>query len=355
LGLDSQKLDKLLSKPETFNAFFDNPTLGIYRSVNKSNKPDMFIENVNGRTGFELVRQRVGRIKYWDSFAGMVLLWLNDFFDALPPDHPAVKQINRHKEKYVYNLVFDRGLFPGLEVRSFFSQIISGYLSKKFLQYTKGVLASSPNGGDVSFNLFYQFTGVDLMVTGANVTRHRPAFFSRHHTPNFPVAEAVAISMNLPFLFKPVLVQADVPVNKYNERKDVYQGFWIDGGILNNLPLHAFDDFGPPISSKYPNVRVLHPKMLGLRLTSNPDTQNKSTQPGLFDNLKEHGGNIFETFMFPSEEGQIRSQDEAEQTIDLKTYDLETVEFAPSAEKRKIPIREAEKAVMDYFQAQKSQ
>ena len=66
----------------------------------------------------------------------------------------------------------------------------------------------------------YTLTGVDLVITGANITKHKPSVFSSRHTPLFPVAEAVGISMNLPFLFKPVHVEANVPVGPLNSRAD---------------------------------------------------------------------------------------------------------------------------------------
>jgi len=239
-----------------------------------------------------------------------------------------------------------------MEVRHFFSKMIAGYLDKKILEYTHGLLVSSPNGGDLTFELFNRFTGIDLVVTGTNVTKHRPSVFSKRHTPKFPVAEAVAISMNLPFLFKPVYVEANVPINKYNRNADDYHGYWVDGGVLNNLPLHAFDEFGPQISDRYPDLRVLHPGVLGLRLTANPQPfPNNKVPSGRFDTvLRGYGGDVMESILYPSEGGQIRSQDEAEQTIDLLTYDLVTTEFAPPASKRETPVREAEKAVLKYFE-----
>src|SRR5690606_28734573 len=149
-------------------------------------------------------------------------------------------------------------------------------------------------------------TGVDLVITGANVTRQKPAVFSRRHTPDFPVAEAVGISMNLPILFKPVHVDVQVTVGAYNTGPHDYQGLWVDGVVLNNLPLHAFNHLVPPPSSEHPHLRPLHPNMLGLRLTDGPHSAAASPRPGTFDVLLEHLGNITGTVLYPPEEGQIR-------------------------------------------------
>ena len=89
--------------------------------------------------------------------------------------------------------------------------------------------------------------------------------------------------------------------------------------------------------------------MLGIRLTDGPRSKDSNQQPGMFDLLIEHLGNIMGTVLYPSEEGQIRNQDEKDQTIDLYTYDLETTDFAPKAEDSAKPKAEAEKSVLEYF------
>ena len=124
---------------------------------------------------------------------------------------------------------------------------------------------------------------------------------------------------------------------------------WIDGGILNNFPLHAFDHLMPQVSPRYPGLKPLHSNMLGLRLTDGPGRPGPASPSGRMDIFMEHLGNIMGTVLFPSEEGQIRSEEERSQTIDLYTYDLETTEFAPPSSKSATPVAEAERAVRTYF------
>lgn len=64
----------------------------------------------------------------------------------------------------------------------------------------------------------------------------------------------MAISSAYPLAFKPYLVYG---------RRDVDNGYWLDGGVQNNLPLHAFDS--------RPDA-PLDPGMLGIRL-------EESTEP----------------------------------------------------------------------------
>ena len=347
MGLDSTELQRILSNASTFTGFFDGPNPGFYRTIDSRNQPQMKTDAPAGTSVPSFLTARQQSISGWSQLAAM--------FGALvssgafgPTSDPMVRQLAQHPQGYLYNLVFDRGLFPGFAPRRFLSGAVAGYLSQRILQSTGGVIVSG--AGALSFSQFFALTGVDLVITGANITGHRPAVFSKRHTPDFPVAEAVGISMNLPLIFKPVRVEANVPTGQYNQNANDYHGLWVDGGILNNFPLHAFDHLSPQVSTQYPSLRPLNPNMLGLRLTEGPPGHGStSATTGTFSVLLEHLGNIVNTVLYPSEQGQIRTPAEADQSIDLYTYDLETTNFAPSTAQSATPIQEAERAVMRYF------
>lgn len=356
MGYTAAELQAVLSNSSTFTGFFDGPSIGLWKSVNRQNRPDLHQGAPPGTGPLDYIRQRRQSISGLSQLAAAVgFLARNGMLG--PSTDPIVSRLSAHPEHYLYNLMFDRGMFPGVAARNFLQQAVYGRLWQRLIR--QGVQPGQPipiyvaNGSELNFETFYDLTRVDLVITGANTTKHKPAVFSRRHTPRFPVAEAVGISMNLPLLFKPVQVEAQVPTGQYNQRSDDYHGFWIDGGVLNNFPLHAFDFLSPAPASQYPNLRPLQPNILGLRLTDGypPGTAGGGTNPtpGTFDLLLEHLGNVMGTVLYPSEEGQIRSPDERDQTIDLYTYDLKTTEFAPPASASATPIAEAERAVRTYF------
>ena len=347
MGLDSNELQRILSSSSTFTGFFDGPNPGFYRSVDRNNQPQMQHDAPAGTSLGQFIARRSASISGWSNIVAMfAALARSGAFGSV--HDPMVSQLISHPEGYLYNLVFDRGLFPGFAPRRFLTGAVAGYLSRQILQSTGGVIVSG--AGNMNFTQFYHLTGVDLVITGSNIVTHRPAVFSKRHTPNFPVAEAVGISMNLPMIFKPVKVEADVPVGQYNQNANDYHGLWVDGGILNNFPLHAFDFQSPQVSPQHPGLRPLNEHMLGLRLTEGPNTgTSTSATSGTFSVLLEHLGNIVNTVLYPSEQGQIRTPDEADQSIDLYTYDLETTNFAPSQQQSATPIREAKRAVLNYF------
>ena len=141
---------------------------------------------------------------------------------------------------YLYSMLLNRGVFPGFAAREYFAGLFERYLYPK-LDASKVYVEKKP-GSSVTFKDFFNMTGVDLVVTGTNVSKNRTAYFSVGYTPDFSVAEAVAISMSIPLIFKPVLIDGDVNRSASPEYNENYRGLWVDGGMLNNYPIHAFDN-----------------------------------------------------------------------------------------------------------------
>lgn len=270
---------------------------------------------------------------------------------------------------FLQNILFTRGLFSGLKARSYFSELLQEYLIIRWKDYKNSSgqpIISNPNirPEKMTFKEFFSITGVDLILTGTNVTRRYPQYFSVSHTPDFPVIEAVQISMNFPLLFKPIWV--DYYVEKGDEAKRIaYNGFWVDGGMLNNYPFQAFNKTEAK-SFSYQGSNIIYPVAIdaegkpgfcdciaGFRLTANLNRQEKLKKTILkktdnqpldeskpdestikiydTDNLlvaKEYMSDLFETFMYPSEEGQIKNEDDRRRTIEIETEDLEITDFS---------------------------
>jgi hypothetical protein len=157
-------------------------------------------------------------------------------------------------------------------------------------------------------------------------------------------------------VFKPIWVDAQVPTHKENPDPNSHKGFWIDGGLLNNLPIHAFDRVGATASSSSdPDLYPLNARTLGIRLTPgykdslNNVAEAQEETPNVFDYLREYMVALRDTLLYPSEQGQIRTPSEKDQTIELFTDTLELLDFAPPEEKRAKPIMQAEEDVLGYF------
>src|SRR5262249_16271706 len=90
-----------------------------------------------------------------------------------------------------------------------------------------------------------------------NLETFQTHIFSADTTPKFFVEDAVRITMSLPGIFKPFVLkqQSDLDLVAPGIAKNLIEGVYVDGGLLNNIPLHFFDT--------QPGD---NPKTLGLRL-----------------------------------------------------------------------------------------
>jgi len=265
--------------------------------------------------------------------------------------------------KYIYNILYDRGVFPGFNPREYFSSLITKVMKEKF--------QCDIDGSTLNFRDFFEITEVDIRISGANISNQIPVYFSKNDTPDFPVSEAVGMAMSMPMIFKPVYVDAVVHKFKNDDYQKKYRGFYVDAGTIRNFPLHAFDDEGI-------DPEKLNKSILAFQLTSGAenvnefDTNNKliiadkklsgyykafeeeykakfgqelnysKIHPFQFGNINkfkvdnivgtsflEFAGKLFDSIMYYTEEGQIRDEIEREQVINLYTYHIFTRDFNP--------------------------
>ena len=162
--------------------------------------------------------------------------------------------------------------------------------------------------------------------------------------------------MSIPFVFKPVIVDRDVRIGPENEEyNESYRGLWVDGGMLNNFPLHAYDSQARLSNLTYQGKRrikwggyevaVPHgederppgedrpfdDRVLGVRL----GLRDKST----FDVNKEYGdknagvlfdfaGQLLTTFLADSSDSQVRTPLEQQRVCTLDVSKLDLLDFA---------------------------
>jgi NTE family protein len=120
----------------------------------------------------------------------------------------------------------------------------------------------------------------DLHVFGTDLSQQAVQEFSSQTTPDVAVADAVRISMSIPFFFE---------ARKY--AGDIY----CDGGVLNNYPISTFDEqytapdpeLGHTMLHRTPN-----PETLGFHL-DNLD----QPKPRPIDNVRRFAGSVFDALL----------------------------------------------------------
>lgn len=372
IGMESSDFREIIDKGiehngrrVTLHDFLDGPGMGQSRKITNG-KPA--VQSADARRLF-VILGKFGLtfglfIKHAKDLKSSLLVMLPLLFGpslaVVLKSNAVFRKIFPQFELYLLNLTVDKGLFPGLKVREFFTLIMNRYLVDKI----KDDFPFVPDGSILTFKQFKDFTGVDFVLTGTNITTQKPEFFSAEHTPDFPVVEAVGISMNIPFMYKPITIEGAVKIGDESTNKR-YQGIWMDGGTLNNLPIHAFDKHSPFSCTGDKDLKPLHPGILALRLTNPKEPLKECEEGGWLPSLDElpivgkllTGGEFFgfigdvlNTMMFHyPEEGQLRTEYERTRTIEIDTYCLATTEFTPPKEKTKKPIQKAKEKVMAYF------
>lgn len=179
------------------------------------------------------------------------------------------------------SLLFDRGVLSGNAVREYVRYLTRKYLKPShFAGRSRGhrftdALIAKLDPSTLTFRDLYQITGCKLVLMGTNITNKLSLPFSAEATPDFPLVDAVGLSMSIPGLFKPTFVSGEVKLDRgedtaaHNYR---YKGFFVDGGMLVNIPMHAFD-----YEADNPNPGMLHERLLGLGLADGVD---RNENPG---------------------------------------------------------------------------
>ena len=390
MGFTVQDVAKELNNSRQFLEFFDDPQPSWYRAVDKQNHPEKRgnLPTINPADAAQVLQERIeslsveslliGRVTplltqggalvgglggaTFGAIQGLAILGLwyylkGSIFKDKLKDQPIAQQINSDFYKYIYNVLYDGGLFPGFKVREFFQNLISNQMLYLEFRRTGEFVVSAEvrtRFREMSFKEHFEKTKVKLFITGANISSHSSLYFSVDHTPDFPVAEAVAISMNLPILYKPVEVDAIPGKSRFVPDPQIYKGLWVDGGLLNNLPIHAFDrePGGATPSSQDPNLRPLNPHTIAFRLMEgfpfvNP-TNLDPNDPTVA--TSQVIGNLISTLLSPGEEGHLRTPGEREQTIELFAGDIATEQFAPEPTLTTAATKAAYNATKNYFE-----
>jgi NTE family protein len=138
---------------------------------------------------------------------------------------------------------------------------------------------------------------------------------------NFPVADAVRMSMSIPIFFEPV---------KIMHKESGQWCYIVDGGLLSNYPMWLFKE------SKYPTI--------GFKLVAKGELEIK-TQDGAIDYLMS----IVSTMLEANDARHISKKD-IENTVLVPTLNYGTTQFDISMEGKLKLVRLGEEATDEFFQ-----
>jgi predicted acylesterase/phospholipase RssA len=99
--------------------------------------------------------------------------------------------------------------------------------SKLYVEPLKEYIKKKYNQDDMTFVELSKFTGVNLYVSSTKINDGTNYIFNVNDTPNVSVFDAVASSMAIPVISKPVIIDGN---------------YYVDGCITNNLPYEIFSN-----------------------------------------------------------------------------------------------------------------
>ena len=163
------------------------------------------------------------------------------------------------------------------DLKSFerFTNRFGRYSNEIILEWLQQTIAHHCEGNPrATFSDFRALGFRDLYILVVNVSRHRPEIFSAETTPQVAVADAVMMSMTIPFYFEAMRFDG----------KSIGQGdYYIDGGVLSNYPLTIFDQPKYKQASRHFTFGV-NWETLGCRLFTPPETaQHKAPITNIFN------------------------------------------------------------------------
>jgi NTE family protein len=169
------------------------------------------------------------------------------------------------------------GWFKG----NYFLKLMESYIAKKTSD------GHHPGNGRATFrDLIEKYRDLHfkrLYVFGTNLTQQAVQKFSYETTPDMAVADAVRISMSIPFFFKARFYEQ-------NGSNDAY----CDGGVLNNYPIDTFDEQHTEVEPDSGH-QMLHRTPNGETLGFHFDNPDQSPSP--INSLRSFTGGVIDALL----------------------------------------------------------
>lgn len=218
------------------------------------------------------------------------------------------------------SLKYEYGFFLGERARDLFD----GFIERK-----SGIK-------NCTFKQFAEEFDIDLVITSVCINTGKVFYFRNEGKwKDLCVADAVRMSIGIPFLFKPVIFEeTEKEINSFSGNLNTAR-FMVDGGVVDNFPIHAFDD---------PDSMELNPNIVGFTLV--PESKRKTEE---ILTLTDFIDSTLYILLKNATELQFKSRNEKEQVIELDTSDITIFDFTFDTLPVDI-IENSKKRTLEYFE-----
>lgn len=162
--------------------------------------------------------------------------------------------------------------------------------------------------------------GLELKVVGTNLSRRTARVFPDATTQDMPIVKAVRISIAIPLFFEAKRLEGDL---------------YVDGGLLWNLPVEAFD---PPDE--------INPRTLGLLVQ-----ERDNPEPWPIDGARSYAMALFATILRAQDADLQLSPGDRSRVVTIDDLGISAVHFGITREQKSALIDNGYAATRKYLQA----
>lgn len=190
---------------------------------------------------------------------------------------------------------------------------------------------------DYTFKQLYDDKQIALVVVGTDINYEKTVYFYHQNEnqsfANIPIRKAIRISMSLPLIFHPVKYEGDL---------------FVDGGILDNFPIHVFDGKYPGDIKAKLNLCNPNPKVLGLRIIPEDEEPNVIKKRQNIDGFFNYCISYINMFLLENER-RIMTPANILRTIHIITPDYPLTDFSLSLFQKLDLVKRGMDYTDDYF------
>lgn len=233
------------------------------------------------------------------------------------------------------------------------------YRGDQFRRWIAELILRKTGDGELTFEDLWRRRGEgfrDLYVYGVNLSTRFGEVFSRRHTPEMRIADAIRISMSIPLFFTAF--------------RSPWGDFYVDGGLLENYPIKLFDRLDyietgmEPLHARYTsyyeeanrrrkaNPYVYNRETLGFRLDSG---RRIRAFKGASEPVRHQIGHFFDfswgliETVLESQQNQHLHSDDWQRTIYIDTLGVRTTDFRISEKKKEELVDSGRAHTRAYF------
>ena len=213
------------------------------------------------------------------------------------------------------------------------------YRGKKVEQWLERIIKERTGDENISFEEMHQKGFKDLYITGTSLNKMKPVVFSYETYPKMKVKDAIRISISIPLYFEPLYMDSTGNVFIRPKQRQALD-MMMDGGFLENFPIHIFDNAGPD------------PHTIGFRIDHivqiENDRNNRTLAELPINNLKEYF-RAFYTITMENLNRQRLTTEDWQRTVSISDGDVQQRLRKLSKEEITVLIESGRKAVQERF------